>query len=146
VVHHCTLGVSEAQQSARDSLSCTISNAKQSWGAPADIFACKALPLGFRHIDVAAGNGKCLQRNVLDTLLRGNRALWGACQDLSMRKGGCAQFHTCHVASVQQLQLEHGPYSSTVIAAGAAAGVLPEIGVALCLPLSHNSASIDHLA
>jgi len=48
-----------------------------------------------------------------------------------MQKGGCAQLHTCHVASVQQLQLENGPYDSTVVAAGAAAGVLPEIGVAL---------------
>ena len=74
----------------------------------------------------------------LDILLRGDRALWGACQDLSMQKGGCAQLHTCHVASVQQLQLEHGPYNSTVVAAGAAAGVLPEIGVALCLAFSHS--------
>ena len=55
-----------------------------------------------------------------------------------MQEGSTAELHTCSVASVAQLQLEHGPYSSTVVAAGAAAGALPEIGDGSCRPLSHT--------
>ena len=46
-----------------------------------------------------------------------------------MQKGGTADLDTCNIASIAQLQQERGPYSGTVVAAGAAAGVLPEIGV-----------------
>ena len=32
------------------------------------------------------------------------------------------------MASVEQLQAEHGPFDGIIVAAGAAAGTLPEIG------------------
>ena len=57
------------------------------------------------------------------------RALWGACEELAAHRGVTAELHTRNVASVAQLQHEHGPFSGTVVAAGAAAGFLPEIGV-----------------
>jgi hypothetical protein len=59
------------------------------------------------------------------------RALWGACQELGEQRGCPAQLHSHNVASVEALQAEHGPFDGTVVAAGAAAGILPEIGV-LC--------------
>ena len=41
-----------------------------------------------------------------------------------------AELHTETVPSVAQLQAEHGPFDGIVVAAGAAAGILPEIGTA----------------
>ena len=40
------------------------------------------------------------------------------------------ELHTETVASVKELQAEHGPFDGVVVAAGAAAGTLPEIGTA----------------
>ena len=39
-----------------------------------------------------------------------------------------AELHIETVASVDELQAEHGPFDGIVVAAGAAAGTLPEIG------------------
>ena len=41
-----------------------------------------------------------------------------------------AELHAEAVASVERLQAEHGPFDAVVVAAGAAAGTLPEIGAA----------------
>ena len=47
-----------------------------------------------------------------------------------MQRGVTADLQTSNVSSIAQLQHEHGPFNGTVVAAGAAAGVLPEIGAA----------------
>ena len=47
-----------------------------------------------------------------------------------MQRGVTADLHTTNVSSIAQLQHEHGPFCGTVVAAGAAAGILPEIGAA----------------
>ena len=46
-----------------------------------------------------------------------------------MQRGVTADLHTSNVSSIAQLQHNHGPFTGTVVAAGAAAGVLPEIGM-----------------
>ena len=76
------------------------------------------------------------------------RALWGACQELGEQRGCPAQLHLHNVASVEALQAKHGPFDGIVIAAGAAAGTLPEIGVPsqgrrLCM---HQTSDLDALA
>ena len=71
------------------------------------------------------------------------RALWGACEELALQRGGTADLHRYNIASVAQLQDEHGPFSGTVAAAGAAAGALPEIGAAPRLLLSRRCLSGD---
>ena len=47
-----------------------------------------------------------------------------------MLKRCTAELHIETVASVEQLQAECGPFDGIVVAAGAAAGTLPEIGIA----------------
>jgi hypothetical protein len=59
------------------------------------------------------------------------RALWGACEEKSRSNGGECRLFRQNVASLQSLEDAHGPYTAVIVAAGAAAGVLPEIGALL---------------
>lgn len=49
---------------------------------------------------------------------------------MGAQRGSNAELYIYPVASIEQLQAEHGPFEAVIAAAGAAAGVLPEIGEA----------------
>ena len=58
------------------------------------------------------------------------RHLWQSCERLLTQLGngsqGCLRRQQVH--SLADLEEKHGPYDAVVVAAGAAAGVLPEVG------------------
>ena len=60
-----------------------------------------------------------------------HRALWRACEQLAAQQGTGSRLHRQRVGSLAALQDSDGPFDAIIIAAGAAAGVLPEVG-ALC--------------
>ena len=56
------------------------------------------------------------------------RALWGACEGTARSNGGVCRLIRETVTSLEELEALQGPYAAVVVAAGAAAGALPEIG------------------
>ena len=62
------------------------------------------------------------------------RALWRACEGLAAEQGAQVVLHQRRVESLEALEASHGPYSAIVAAAGAAGGVLPELGVRAIRP------------
>lgn len=58
------------------------------------------------------------------------RHLWQSCEGLLTQLGNgseaCLRLQQVH--SLAELEEQHGPYDAIVVAAGAAAGVLPEVG------------------
>ena len=60
------------------------------------------------------------------------RHLWQSCVGLltQLDNGSEACLRLQQVHSLAELEEQHGPYDAVVVAAGAAAGVLPEVGAA----------------
>ena len=56
------------------------------------------------------------------------RGLWRACKELAAQQNAQAALRQMPVTSLGALEASHGPYSAIIAAAGAACGVLPEIG------------------
>ncbi|EIE18262.1 FAD dependent oxidoreductase [Coccomyxa subellipsoidea C-169] len=63
------------------------------------------------------------------------RALWGACEETARSRGGQCRLVGEKVASLHALEEVHGHYTAVIVAAGAAAGTLPEIGDKLPMEL-----------
>lgn len=66
------------------------------------------------------------------------RHLWQSCERLLtlLGNGSEASLRLQQVQSLAELEQQHGPYDAIVVAAGAAAGVLPEVGgLAAHLPM-----------
>ena len=68
----------------------------------------------------------------LTSKLWGLSALWKACCTAARSQGACATLNLQKVTSIQALDESQGPFDAIVVAAGAAAGVLPEVGPPLC--------------
>lgn len=56
------------------------------------------------------------------------RALWGACEGRARTTEGACRLVRETVTSLEGLEASQGPYAAVIVAAGAAAGALPEIG------------------
>jgi len=56
------------------------------------------------------------------------RALWMACGAAAAAAGGKVVLQRDHVTSLADLERQHGPWAAVVVAAGAAAAALPEVG------------------
>lgn len=59
------------------------------------------------------------------------RHLWQSCERLLTQRGNGseASLRQQQVHSLAELEEKNGPYDAIVVAAGAAAGMLPEVGV-----------------
>lgn len=57
-----------------------------------------------------------------------HRALWMACGAAAAAAGGKVVLQRDHVTSLADLERQHGPWAAVVVAAGAAAAALPEVG------------------
>ncbi len=75
------------------------------------------------------------------------RALWGACEETARSRGGKCRLVGEKVASLHALEEVHGHYTAVIVAAGAAAGTLPEIGALqpnlLCTALLERMTAIS---
>lgn len=58
------------------------------------------------------------------------RHLWQSCERVltQLQNGSEASLRLQQVQSLAELEQQHGPYDAIVVAAGAAAGMLPEVG------------------
>ncbi|KAL3149187.1 hypothetical protein ABBQ32_002016 [Trebouxia sp. C0010 RCD-2024] len=68
------------------------------------------------------------------------RHLWQSCERVltQLQNGSEASLRLQQVQSLAELEQQHGPYDAIVVAAGAAAGMLPEVGDALPVRLSQG--------